>query len=165
MTRDELLGKLRTARAELDRLVAAIPADRLERPAPGTTHSPKDIVYHVAAYDDLMVRRLRCARDGETTAFDRDRDSWEAFNERIWADAAEKDAPAVLAWASKTFLDLVEEVGRLAEDELNGDAGLVKHIDPGWLQGRPLAEVIGVDGFDHYPMHYAVLKAAGEDVT
>jgi hypothetical protein len=160
MTRNEVLAKLRETRSEFDRLVAAIPTDRLSEPVPGGAHCPKDIVYHVASYDDLMIRRLRCARDGELTAFDRDRDSWEAFNERIWAEAAGVDARAAQARGAKYFLDLLEEVGRLSDAELSSTVGITAHIDPAWLQGRTLAEVIGVDGFEHYPMHYAGLAAA-----
>lgn len=162
MKRDEVIAKLRETRAEFDRLLAGVPADKLGVPAPGGAHTPAEIALHVAAYDDLMVKRLRAAREGESTAFDRDRDSWEAFNERIWAEAASVEGPAALAHASETFLDLLEEIGMLSDDELasSGDAGVTAFIDQGWLQGRTLAEVIGVDGFDHYPMHYDALEAA-----
>jgi hypothetical protein len=160
MTRDEVLEKLRETRAEFDRLVDLIPPERLATPVPGGTHSPKDIVYHVASYDDLMVRRLRSARDDEPTAFDRDRDSWEAFNDRIWAEAESVTADAALVRSSKVFLDLLEEVAKLTNEELSHDVGVTARIDQGWLQGRSLAETIGIDGFEHYPMHYAVLAAA-----
>lgn len=162
MRRDEVLAKLSETRAEFDRLVGAIPAERLTETVPGGAHSPKDIVFHVAAYDDLVVRRLRSGRDGGTTAFDRDRDSWEAFNERIWGEAEGVDASAAMARAAKIYLDLFEEVARLSNDELTTTTGITAHIDQGWLQGRTLAETIGVDCFEHYPMHYAALAAAAE---
>lgn len=166
MTRDEVLAKLRESRAEFDRLVAAIPAELRTVPVPGGAHSPKDIVLHVNAYDDLMVRRLRCARDGELTAFDRDRDGWEAFNERIWAEATAVSAQAALSRASRTFLDLLEEVSQLSDEELSTNVGVTAGIDPAWLGGRTLAELMGIDGFEHYPMHYTGLAgaaAAGAD--
>ena len=53
-------------------------------------------------------------------------------------------------------------MSRLTDDELSGDVGLTARIDPAWLQGRTLAEVIGVDGFEHYPMHYPALAAAAD---
>ena len=160
MTRDEILRSLWKTRAEFDRLLSEIPPERLSQPIPGRARPAKDVVWHVAAYDELIVSRLRSARAGETTAFDRDRVGWEAFNERIWAEAAELDAPTVLSHADEVFLDLLEEVGQLTDDEICGNDGLVAHIDPAWLQGRTLAEVIGVDGFEHYPMHYDELRAA-----
>jgi hypothetical protein len=160
VTRDDVLRNLWTARAEFDRLLSEIPPERLSEPIPGRARPAKDIVWHIAAYDDLMVRRLRAARDGETTAFERDRVGWEEFNERIWAEAAELDAATVCSYADETFLDLLEEVGQLSDGEACRNEGLVEHIDPAWLQGRTLAVVIGVDGFEHYPMHFDELRAA-----
>ena len=160
MTRDEVLARLRETRAEFDKLLAAIPTELLTVPVPGGAHSPKDIVFHVTAYDDLIVRRLRCARTGELTAFDRDRDSYEAFNDRIWREAEACTVPAARAQAARTFLNLLEEIGHLSDEELSGNVGVTKGIDPAWLQERTLAETIGVDGFEHYPMHYAGLAAA-----
>jgi len=160
MTRDEVLARLRETRAEFDMLVAAIPVGQLTVPVPGGAHSPKDIVFHVTSYDDLIVRRLRCARTGELTAFDRDRDSYEAFNDRIWIEAETVSVPAARAQAARTFLNLLEEISHLSDEELSGNTGVTKGLDPAWLQDRTLAETIGIDGFGHYPMHYAGLAAA-----
>ena len=160
MTRDDVLRNLWTARVEFDRLVSEIPVDRLGQPIPGHVRPAKDVVWHVAAYDELMVSRLRAARNGMTTEFDRDRVGWEAFNERIWTEAAEVDALTACHHADEVFLDLLEEIGQLTDDEICGNAGIVAYIDPAWLQGRTLAEVIGVDGFEHYPMHADELRAA-----
>lgn len=162
MTRDEVLAKLRETRGEFDRLLSAIPAEKLTAAIPGSPHSPRDLVYHIAAYDDLVVRRLRAARDGDLTEFDRDRVSWEAFNERIWAEAGSREPHAVLAHASKTFLDLIDEVEALTDEELSSTTGVTAGIDPAWLRGQTLGELIGVDCFEHYPMHFAQLVAAAQ---
>jgi hypothetical protein len=163
MTRDEVLRRLWTTRAEFDRLVSEIPVERLSEPCSGCAHAPKDVIWHVAAYDELIVSRIRAARDGDTTAFDRDRVGWEAFNERIWAEARDHNAISAVSHAEETFLDLLEEVGQLSDEELFGTGGIVAAIDPAWLQGRTLAEVIAVDGHDHYPMHYSHLQDAARD--
>lgn len=160
MGRDEVLDRLRTSRMAFDQRVAAIPRERLAMPAPGSAHSPKDIVAHVSAYEDLIVERLIAARRGETTAFDRDRDGWEAFNARVWSEAESREADEILARSASVFGRLLEEVGSLSDVELAGPTGVAAVIDQGWLQGRPLAELIAIDGFDHYPMHFAALEAA-----
>jgi hypothetical protein len=160
VNRDEVLDRLREARLGFDERVGAIPESELSKPTPGSDHSPKDIVAHVSAYDELMVDRLRAARRGETTAFDRDREGWEAFNERVWAEATLQDAPEALARARRVFGDLLGEVGRLTDGELNATEGITVYLDPGWLDGRRLWELIGIDGFEHYPMHYTQLETA-----
>ena len=160
MNRDEVLEKLRSARAVFDEKLAAVPADRLDSPLPGHVHSVGEIVWHVAAYDELMVERLRAARDGTTTGFDRDRVGWEQFNERVWAEAAEKTGSEAVAHARDVFDGLLDQVGLLTDAELNEPVGVVEHLDPAWLEGRALWELIAIDGFDHYPMHYEQLDEA-----
>jgi uncharacterized damage-inducible protein DinB len=140
--------------------MAAISADAFDRPAGEGGHSPKEILAHVAAYEDLIVQRLREARSGGTTSFDRDRDSWESFNDRIWAEAAEQTSEEVRADAARVFAELLDEVGKLSDAELTEVTGITSAVDPAWLDGRAMWELIGIDAFDHYAMHHAALEAA-----
>lgn len=160
VTRDEVVQRLRDRRAEFDALLAHIPANALEVPPPGRAHSPKQVAAHVAAYEDLIVERLRAARRGETTEFDRDRVGWEQFNERVWGEAQRMAPQQVLQDSARIFDELVAEIETLVDEDLNGETELTAHLDPGWLQGRTLAELLAIDGFDHYPMHSEDLKAA-----
>ena len=160
MTRDEVLAALRAFRAGFDARLARVPADRMTAPTPGSVHSVRDIVVHLTAYDDLIVQRLRAARTGETTAFDRDQVGWEAFNERIWAEAASVDPLVAVARAAATFEALLQEVEQLTDEELAAPVGATAALDPAWLEGRAPWELIEIDAFDHYPMHYAALEAA-----
>ena len=47
MTRDEVLEKLKTTRAEFDRRVSAIPPGRLNTVIPDGSHTPAQIIAHV----------------------------------------------------------------------------------------------------------------------
>ena len=165
MTRDEVTERLKTERAAFDLRVAAIPSSALDRPAPGCSHSSKQIVAHVTAYEQLIVDRLQLGRLGEETAFDRDRIGWEAFNQRTWAECALPDAEIVLERSAITFLRLLEEVAILTDEELNEVTGVSAALDPMWLGGRALWELIGIDGFEHYPMHFAQLEAAAAHIS
>jgi hypothetical protein len=160
MTRDEVLARLRTARHGLEQRLAAIPPESLEVVPPGAAHSPRDIVAHVAAYDRLIVERLRLSRVGDTTSFDRDREGWEAFNERVWAECSRISAAEAIAEAALVFEELLTEVARLSDEELQTATGVTAALDPAWLAGRAPWELIGIDGFEHYPMHYEALERA-----
>lgn len=160
MQREEVLARLVTARAVFDAKVAAVGQEAFDRTPPGFSHSAKDIVAHVTAYERLIVERLRAARRGETTAFDRDREGWETFNERVWAKAAEAENADVIEESHAVFGDLLVEVRALSDAELEEGVGITAVLDPAWLDGRTLWEMIGIDGFDHYPMHHAALDAA-----
>jgi len=163
MKRDQVIAELRAARAVFDEKVSAVPREALELPVPGSAHSVKDIVAHVTAYDDLIVQRLVAARHGATTAFDRDRDGWEAFNERTWREAASLKPGAVLRRAADVFAALVHEVGQLSDEELNAAVGSTAALDPAWLKGEPPWQLIETDAFGHYPMHYDALDAAARE--
>jgi hypothetical protein len=160
MTRDEVLDRLKTARAGFDQRVEAIPVSALDLPVAGSSHSPKQIIAHITSYEQLVVERLQLGRLGEETAFDRDRIGWEMFNERIWAESALLDIEIVLEISAWTFLRMLEEIAILANEELTEVTGIAAAVDPAWLDGKPLWELIGIDCFDHYPMHYAQLEAA-----
>jgi hypothetical protein len=160
MKRDEVLDRLKKARSEFDRRVAAVPADVFDLPCPGSHHTPKQIVAHVTAYESLMLERLRSARLSEMTAFDRDRVGWREFNARIWEESAHTPSDIVLQFSALTFLQLLEEISGLADAELVELRGVSAGVDPAWLAGRSLWELIGIDGFDHYPMHFGQLEAA-----
>jgi hypothetical protein len=150
MNRDEVLEKLRSARTVFDEKVAAVPPDRLDAAIPG----------HVHTVGEMMVGRLRAAHEGRTTGFDRDRVGWEQFNERVWDEAAAKSGAEAVQHAGVAFDELVHEIGQLNDAELNQPVGVVTHLDPAWLEGRALWELIGIDGFDHYAMHYEQLDEA-----
>jgi hypothetical protein len=160
MTRNEILDQLKRERTEFDKLVDAIPRDAMDIPVPDGVHSPKQIVAHVSAYEQLIVERLRAARLGQTTDLDRDRVGWEAFNERIWAESESANVDDVLTHSAWVFLAMIEELAGLADSEFGALSKVAEAIDPGWLRGQALWEVLGVDTFEHYPMHYAQLEAA-----
>lgn len=161
MTVDELMDRLREARGVFDAKVSAVPRERFDAAPQGRVHSPKQVVVHANAYEELITRRLRAAQEGKTTEFDRDREGWEAFNERVWAEASEADIDEVREESGRIFTELLHEVGRLTDDDLNGITELTAAIDPAWLKGQTLAEMIAIDGYEHYPMQSEALDAAG----
>jgi len=160
MTRDEVLARLHESRVVFDRKVAAVPRELLGVAPEGHAHSPKDIVAHVNAYEELITERLRRARAGETTEFERDRAGWQAFNEHVWAQVRDQAAEEVLARSASVFAELLGEVAQLTDAELNEVTGVTKAVDPAWLGGRSLAVLIGIDSFEHYGMHFEALDAA-----
>lgn len=160
MKRDEVLLKLRETRGGFDRRIAAIPRRALRTPAPGSVHSPSETLVHIAAYEELVTARLREARRGVTTAFDRDRLGWEAFNERVWSEASGVSTNDALSRSEVSFRELLEEVAALTDEEIEDNDGFVADVDPAWFEGRKLWELIAIDCYEHYPMHYQALEDA-----
>jgi len=163
MTRDEVVERLQHNRIRFDQRVARIPRDRLDARPKGRVHTPKQVVAHVTSYEALVIERLRAARVGDTTALFRDRVGWEEFNEQVWAESSELDVETVLEQSSTVFADLIGELMMLSDTDMIEDTGVIANIDPAWLQGRTFAQVVAVDCFDHYPMHYEELELAAAD--
>lgn len=160
MSRDEVLERLQFTRVRFDRRIEAIPIEKLDVPTPTRLHTPKQVVAHINAYEALIVERLQAARTGNTTALFRDRVGWQEFNEQVWADSVDMTVHEVLEQSQRVFKELVHEIMILTDADLLDSTGIMAHIDPAWLQGRTLAQVIGVDAFEHYPMHYDELDLA-----
>lgn len=160
MKRDELIARFVAERAVFDARVAAVPAERVDVAPEGHAHSPKAIVAHVSAYEELTVERLRAAREGTTTSLERDRDGWKEFNERTWTRVAPLDPTEVRAHAREVFGDLLGELKRLTDEELAEPTGATAALDPAWLGKHAPWRIIAIDGFEHYPMHYEALDAA-----
>jgi hypothetical protein len=160
MTRDEVLARLVAERSLFDAKVAAVPPDALDMPMPASTHSAKDVVAHVTAYEELIVERLVAAKHGAMTSFDRDRAGWEAFNERTWREASTGKPKAVLRHSEEVFASLLRQVGALSDEELAAPTGATASLDPAWLEGRPPWQLIAIDAFEHYRMHFQALEGA-----
>ncbi len=165
MTRDEMLDRLRGERALFDAKVALVRPEAFDAPPAGFEHSPREVIAHVTAYEALIVERIEAARRRETTAFSRDRAGWEAFNEETWRAVHSIPAAEVMRRAGEVFAALVAAVEGLTDADLVGDTELTRHLDPEWLLNRSLAEMIEIDGFGHYPDHYAVLDEAASPGT
>ncbi len=72
----------------------------------------------------------------------------------------ERSGAEAVAHAQEVFAALVAELEQLNDAELNEPVGVVEHLDPAWLEGRALWELVAIDGYDHYAMHYEQLDAA-----
>ncbi len=159
MTQDDLLFRLVASRAVFDAKVGFVPAEAFDSPAPGSKHSTRDIVSHVAAYERLIAERLIAARHGSETALEADMDR-EDFDETTWREAAGQDRDMVLSSATSAFATLLHEVGSLSEEELNAPRGTTASLDRAWLRGRPPWEAILADSEEHYRAHHGALDAA-----
>ena len=62
MTHDEVIARFVADRAVFDAKVGAIPPEHLSEIPPGHDYSPRDIVFHVSAYEELIAELI--ALDG-----------------------------------------------------------------------------------------------------
>lgn len=144
MNRCELLQKVERGWHEFRARVRHVGRDAMSRPTPvGWTY--RDLVAHVAAWEELSVRRIRTYREtGEKPPFEGDVD---AFNARAIAERRLVGPEAIVDELDTAHRLLVEELRRLTEEQAADD----------WVRF-----VVAVNTFEHYAEHAAELAALGE---
>jgi hypothetical protein len=155
-----LLHNLKTERAAWEALVAQVGEAHLTEPGVEGDWSVKDVIAHIAAYEEWTADQLRAVARGErgpytsgaipTTARGLDVDARNAviFEARHGQSLAE-----TLAQARATFDGLVAAIEALPEDTLS------EPNRSGWTKEQPLLEPVAGNTYEHYHEHIPLLKA------
>ncbi len=122
MKRDEAIQKLRAARKELADTLNGLSEEDLERPKAVAKWTLKDLLAHIASWDEEIVRVLQTfTMPGESmyTYSISDRSGYAAWNEEQIAARREKSASAVMSEFETARRDLIQVVEGLTEPVLN----------------------------------------------
>ena len=152
-----------TLLADLDRsreafLAALGEVDAALVTAPGVVGewSVRDLVVHVAAWDDHGADALSLAAAGRGDEFDYSQTETDAMNERILAEGRATSPRDALVREEEAFGRLRSAVATLDDEMLGLRLG----------NGDTVEEVIRYDGADHYTEHTEHLRTwfgAGDD--
>ena len=177
--RDELLGRIRAARAAWETTVAEVPADRLTEPFADGEWATKDVIAHLTADSRWMAGQLRAVTRGDLPTVEEcygheqipppgvdlsDQDQRNAW--RHEAVDRHRSLDEVLANAPRWADALEEAVAALPESELDRPYTFAAHIhvahvrparegEPSW----PLGQLISSYADEHYAAHTAALRA------
>lgn len=159
MDHAELLERVASSRAELERLVEAVPATDLDRPF-GDGWSVKQHVAHIAAWEASLVALLR--RQSRPAAMGVPDDIWAAHEiDAVNASIANAAAPETFESVLQRFHAIHGEV--LTELKKLTDADLARpysdfDTNPAYAT-EPIEGHLGFDTFDHYEEHIGWLRA------
>lgn len=154
-TKTELLDTMRVGRERWDTVLTEV-GGRLSDPGVEGGWSVKEIVAHVAAWEEAAVLRLEAAARGETPAhpiYDNHAQSIDERNAQIDAQFRDLAAPEVLNRDRQLYARLVSAVQALPEDALT---------DPhrfAWSNGEPLLAFVAGDSYEHYQEHGDAIRA------
>lgn len=160
----ELLARMRAERAIWDGLIAALPASILTLNVLPNGWSVKDLIAHVAAYEQWTAAQIAAASDGRSAT------DWELYRiERLPDEAARwdvdqqndaiyawyKDVPLaeVIAFAGQAFADLVTAVAAVPEADLSRSGA-----QP-WTGQMTMLELVPAQSYEHYHQHIDDLRA------
>jgi hypothetical protein len=169
-SKTELLERMRAGREEWDALIAQIPDSARTEPALAGGWSVKDLIAHVAAYENWTAAQIRAANEGRAPT-DRelygveempdDPEGWDLDrqNAAIYARYKEMPLAEVMTFSSQAFADLVAAVESVAEEDL------VRAGAQAWTGDATLVEIIPGQCYDHYTQHADDLRSiSGDDI-
>lgn len=153
-----LLDLMELHRAAWDDLISQFSKDHLVEPGAIGDWSVKDVIAHVAAYEDWTAEQMEATRQGEVVS----QEDFEAMGAEGWYDvdnrngwlyAQMKDVPLeqVLAQSEQAFNRLLQAVDSTSDEDLQ--------VPQWWTNGRALIDTIPGQTYEHYDQHMDALKS------
>ena len=138
--RDDTLNTVSRSWQVLERAIALVPDDRVDRPGVIGSWSVKDLIGHVATWDREALQALRSYLDDDATALVNWPDDIDGFNAREAARKTATDLTVLRRELAESHRQVVELISSLAEVE---------------FEAREVETRIRVDTYDHYADHTA----------
>ncbi len=167
----ELLDRMRTGREAWDALIARISAGELTQPALPNGWSVKDLIAHVAAYENWTAAQVRAASENRPPTdmelygveeLPPDPEGWDLDRQNAAIYAQYQDMPLedVTAFSERAFADLIGAIDGVAE------ADLAAPDAQSWTNGTSLLAIIPGQCYGHYEQHVDDVRSlAGQDVS
>ena len=167
-SKTELLERMWAGREEWDALIAQIPDSVRTEPALAGGWSVKDLIAHVAAYENWTAAQIRAANEGRaptnrelygTEEMPDDSEGWDLDrqNAMIYAQYKETPLAEVMMFSSHSFADLVAAVEAVADEDFARTGAQA------WTDDTTLLEVIPGQCYAHYEHHADELRSISGD--
>jgi hypothetical protein len=158
MNTSELLETIRAQRAALDRLLVPLSEAQLCTPTLEGQRSIKDILMHLAAWEQLCAQWIEDFLHGHTPQIPQEDD--DTINERVFLANRSRPLSEVQALSSQAYQRLFTQIEALtqtlSEEDLNAPHRFV-WTEP-W-KGHSLVAVIAANSYDHYRGHIQQIRA------
>ncbi|MFI5272143.1 MAG: ClbS/DfsB family four-helix bundle protein [Ktedonobacterales bacterium] len=160
VTRALLLERIRTSQTHWDALLTEVPAARMTEPGVEGEWSIKDIIAHVAIYEQWTADQLEAARRGETQMVTRPNlppgaNTFDTHARNAAYFHANRDRPLgdIMAEARAEHARLLAAVEALPEDALPETSRFE------WTGGTRVWEMVAANSYDHHAEHGADIRA------
>jgi hypothetical protein len=167
-SKTELLERMRAGREEWDALIAQIPDSVRTEPALAGGWSVKDLIAHIAAYENWTAAQIRAANDGRAPTNSElygveemppDPEGWDLDrqNAAIYARYKEMPLAEVMTFSNQAFVDLLAAVEAVPEDDIARTGAQT------WTGDSTLLEIIPGQCYAHYAQHADELRSISGD--
>jgi hypothetical protein len=154
MTKEKFLSTLHSERANWEMLLSKIDASRMTQPGVAGEWSLKDVIAHIAVYEEWISVVLEELMHGEIKTLDSaEPEDVDVENARFFREHQHRSLPEVFEYSQKSFQHLLTVLQSLPEEELLGVSLSFKSLLPVYWPDKPLWQVIAGDSYEHYHQH------------
>lgn len=139
----KILEQIRTSRQQFVDVLARVEPARMTEPGVNGEWSVKDVLAHIAWWEQHLLRRLRAGHDDLFVEGVNGREATDRANADVYAANRERSLADVRAEYDTSYRELLATIESMPADELASDE---------------MYNVIGSDTFKHYPEHTAMLN-------
>ena len=151
MNAADVVALISETSSELERLLAQLSVEQMNRPGAVGVWSVKDVLAHLAYWQHYMAAILAAAAQGATPNLDGD-DETERNNASAMAQYYQRSLAAPIADWQAAREDLLEQLEQVSDADLNDPERFT------WSNGRTLFERIADNSFDHEQEHIAQIR-------
>ncbi|MEN8172087.1 MAG: DinB family protein [Chloroflexota bacterium] len=154
LSKTELIKTIKAERARLEDIVSTLTDDQMTQTDAKDDWSIKDILAHIAAWEDLAVDRLTAAITGTSTTnpLIQNWDDVHAFNAACYQENKSKTLTEVLKNFQNTYQRFLSIVNTL------DDNFIAEALPFDWADGMTAFELIAANSYWHYQEHREVLE-------
>jgi hypothetical protein len=169
-SKSELLERMREGREVWNSLIAGVPDSVITEPALPGGWSVKDLMAHIAAYENWTAAQIRAASEGrEPTNLElygvedvpEDPDGWDLdrLNATIYDRYVATPIADVRRFAERAFAALVAAVEAVPDQDICAPDAQA------WTGGETLLQLVPGQSFAHYEHHLDDLRLIAEQDT
>jgi hypothetical protein len=139
----EILEQIRTSRQQFEDALARVELARMTEPGVNGEWSVKDVLVHIAWWEQHLLRRLRTGQDDLYVEGVDGRETTDRANAEVYAANHERPLADARAEYDASYQETLATIEAMPVDELANDE---------------VYQAIGADTFHHYPEHTAMLN-------
>ncbi|MFQ5435714.1 MAG: ClbS/DfsB family four-helix bundle protein [Anaerolineae bacterium] len=153
-SKTELMTRVQTSWARWKAVLAPVPMGRYLKPGVEADWTLKDIVAHIAGWENLMADWLEAVmRDETPVGWPNSNEAVDDINARLYAENKDKLLADVMVMAARAHERAVSAVTAVPE------ANLFAKDKYAWREGLPLWGLVGGNMFWHYEEHMEAVQA------
>jgi len=154
MDKTQFLTVLASEHSKTERIIDAVGMHRMDEGGASGSYSTKDVIAHLTAYEEALVRWLKEAKSGRVYVDSvLDQPDLDARNAVTYEANKHRSGNEIIASFHTTWAQLEECVRLLTDEELSNAEVTARFVVPRWQRKQELWKCIANDSYEHHHQH------------